>query len=83
MAVTTVAELDLVRVCERDVLEGDTGADGQIAGRADALDERGEPGDVIGLDMRLEHRHDRRSDRGRDSQVVVDEVDVRVDDCQL
>ena len=39
-------------------------------------------GDVVGLHVRLEHRHDRRADRGRRSEVVVDEIDVRIDDRQ-
>jgi hypothetical protein len=44
-----VPELDDVAIGERDVLEGNTGAGGQVAGRAGPLDERGRPGDVARL----------------------------------
>ena len=78
-----VAELDHLAVGERDVLELDPGARRQVGGRAGALDERRQPGDVVGLHVRLEHRDDRRADRGRRREVVVDEIDVRVDDREL
>jgi hypothetical protein len=38
---------------------------------------------MICLHVRLEHRHDRRAQRGCNGEVVVDEVEVRIDDRQL
>jgi hypothetical protein len=35
------------------------------------------------LHVRLEDRHDRRAQRGRGGEVVVDEVGVRIDDREL
>ena len=78
-----VAELDHVTVGERDVLELDAGAGGEVGGRAGALDERGQAGDVVGLDVRLEDGDDRRAERRGGREVVVDEVGVRIDDGQL
>ena len=39
-------------------------------------------GDVVGLHVSLEDGDDRRADRGRRGDVVVDEVGVRLDDCK-
>ena len=75
-----VAELDRLAVGKRDVIEVDPRARGQVGGRAGALDQRRQPGDVVGLHVRLEHGHDRRADRGGRGHVVVDQVGVRVDD---
>ena len=44
-------------------VERDAGAGGQIRRRAGALDEPGETRHMVGLHVRLEHSHDRRSDR--------------------
>ena len=78
-----VPELDHLAVGERDVLELDARAGGQVGGRAGALDERGQAGDVVGLHVRLEHSHDRGAERLGGREVVVDEVGVRVDDGEL
>jgi hypothetical protein len=78
-----IAELDDVAVCERDVLELDTGPGGHVCGRARLLDERRKARHVVGLYVRLEHRHDRRADRGGRADVLADQLHVRVDDRQL
>jgi hypothetical protein len=68
---------------EHDVLELDAGIGRQVGGRARARDELGQAGDVVCLHVRLEDRHDWRTQRGRCGEVVVDEVGVRVDDREL
>ena len=78
-----VAELDDLAVGERVMLELDPGALGQVGGRAGALDELRQPRDVVGLDVRLEHGDDRDALRLGQRDVVVDEIDVRVDDREL
>ena len=55
-----VAELDDLAVAQRMVLELDAGALGQVGRRAGARDQLGQPGDVVGLHVGLEHRDDRR-----------------------
>lgn len=54
-----VAELDDVAVTEPDVRELDLRPRRQVGGRAGALDERRQPGDVIGLNVGLEDGRDR------------------------
>ena len=78
-----VAERDDLAVGERDVVELDARALGQVRGRAGARDELGQPGDVVGLHVRLEHRDDRHALALGERDVVVDEVGVRVDDREL
>ena len=56
---------------------------GQVGGRAGALDQLGQPGDVVGLHVGLEHGGDRRALRLGEGDVVVDQVDVGVDDREL
>jgi hypothetical protein len=75
-----VAELDGVVVGERNMLEVDPGALGEICDGAGPLDQLRQPGDVVGLHVRLEHSHDRASLLLGDAHVLVDEVGVRVDD---
>ena len=75
-----VAELDDVRVLERHVRELDAGVPRQVRLRSGRGDERRQAGDVIGLDVRLEHRDDRRACTFRLGEVRVDEVGVGVDD---
>ena len=75
-----VAELDALAVGERDVLELDPRSLGQIRGRAGALDERREARDVVGLHMGLEDGDDRDSLRLGQRDVVVDQIDMRIDD---
>src|SRR5258708_31180667 len=48
-----VAELNDVAVGERDMLEPDAGAGGQGGGRAAALDERRQTGDMVCLPLLL------------------------------
>jgi hypothetical protein len=69
-------------VCERDVVELDPGAYGQVRGRAGTVEQRRQPGNVVGLHVRLEHGHDRRPDRGGRREIVVDQFDMCVDDGQ-
>jgi hypothetical protein len=65
------------------VLELDLRSLREVRGRAGALDQGRQPGHVIGLHVRLEDRGDRRADRPRRRDVLVDQIDVRVDDGQL
>ena len=75
-----VPELDALAVAERHVIEVDTGAGGEIGGRARALDELRQSRDVVGLHMRLEGGDDGGALCIGQGDVVVDEVDVRIDD---
>jgi hypothetical protein len=75
-----VSELDHLTVGERRVLEVDVGADGEVRGRPCRLDERGKPGDVVGLHVRLEDGRDGRARALRRLQIAVDELHVRIDD---
>ena len=75
-----VAELDRVAIGERDVAEVHAGALGQVRGRARPLDQLRQPGDVVGLHVRLEHRDDRDPLALRDANVLVHQVGVRVHD---
>ena len=45
-----------------------------------ARHELGQPGDVVGLHVRVEHRDDPGALGLRERDVLVDQVDVRVDD---
>ncbi len=65
------------------VVELDPGSRREVGGRPRPLDEGRKTGDVIRLDMRLEHGDDRRADRVSSRQVVVHELGMRVDDRQL
>ena len=65
------------------MVELDAGALGQVRRRAGALDQLGQPGDVVGLHVRLEHGDDRDALRLGERDVLVDQVDVRVDDREL
>ena len=55
-----VPELDHVAIGQRDMLELDAGGRRQVGGRAGTRNERGQPGDMVGLHVRLEDRDDRR-----------------------
>jgi hypothetical protein len=57
-----VTKLDGVTVTKGAVLELDRGAVRQIRRRTRSRDELGQPGDVVGLNVRLEDRYDRRAD---------------------
>jgi hypothetical protein len=74
-----VAELDDLTVREHCMFELHAGADGQVGGRSGGLDQRGEPRDVIGLDVRLEHGRDRSARALGRLEVALDELDVRID----
>jgi hypothetical protein len=65
------------------MLELHTGACRQVRPRGGALHERRQPRDVIGLHVRVEHRHDRHVVGLGQRDVVVDQVDVWVDDREL
>ena len=58
----------------------DPGALGQVRGRAGALDDLGQPGDVVGLEVRLEHRDDRHALTLGLLKIRVDKIDVGIDD---
>ena len=62
------------------MLEVHPGALGEVGGRAGPLDQLRQPGDVVGLHVRLEHRDDRDPLRLGDAHVLVHQVGVRVDD---
>ena len=62
------------------VLELDAGALRKVRRGAGPRDQIGQPRDVIGLDVRIEDRGDRRALDLGERDVVVDELDVRVDD---
>jgi hypothetical protein len=78
-----VAHLDLVAIGECVVLELHARVDRQISASAAAFHECRQARDVVGLDVRLEDRGDRRADRGRSLEVGVHQVGVRVDDSEL
>jgi hypothetical protein len=75
-----VAEPDEVAVGERVVLELDTGSGWQVRSRACALHERRQARHVVGLQVRLERGDDRHALGLSDGDVVVDQVDMRIDD---
>lgn len=74
-----VSERHDVAVGERMMREVDARALRQVGGRARARDELGQPGHVVSLHVRLEHGDDRHALRLGQGDVVVDQVDVRVD----
>jgi hypothetical protein len=65
------------------VFELDARSGRKIGARPSAIDQRRQARYVVGLHMRLKDRHDRRSDRRRRRQVVVDKVGMRVDHREL
>jgi hypothetical protein len=65
------------------MLVGNAGMGGYVRRRARACDERREPGEVVGVHVRLEDRDDRAADGFSGGEIVIDEVDVGVDDGQL
>ena len=75
-----VAELDDLAIRERMVLEVHAGALGEIGGRARAGGELRKTGDVVGLHVRVEHGNDRRALAVGQRDVLIDQIDVRVDD---
>jgi len=78
-----VAELDRFTVDECDVLERNSRIGRQVGGRTGALDQSGQPRDVVRLYVRLEDGNDRRPQFGRRGQIVVDQIRVRIDHRQL
>jgi hypothetical protein len=78
-----VAEPHGFAVGERVVVELHAGAGRQVRPRAGALHKRRQSRDVIGLHVRLEHRHDRDALGVGQRDVVVDQVDVRIHDREL
>ena len=63
-------------------VELDPGTGRKVGGRARRFDERRQAGDVVGLHVRLEDGDDRRAEPLGLGQVLVDELDVRIDDGQ-
>jgi hypothetical protein len=78
-----VSQLDDVSIGECNMLEGDSGFSREVADGARALDERRQPGDVVGLHVRLEHGRDWCADGCGGREVLVDEIDVWIDNGQL
>ena len=78
-----VAELDVVAVSQRNVVEIDASALGQIGGRSGRLHQRRQARDVVSLHVRLEDGDDWCADALGFGEVGVDKLDVRVDDREL
>ena len=79
----SVAEPNHLAVGERMMIKLNTRSGRQIRRGARAPDQLAHPGDVVGLHVRVEHRHDRRALRLGQPDVCIDQVDVRLDDRQL
>jgi hypothetical protein len=73
-----VPELDDLAVRQADVLELDACIGREVRGRP-GVDERREPGHMVGLHVRLEDRGDRRPHAFGRLEIGVDELDVRID----
>ena len=56
-----IPQLNHGAIVKRGVLEIDARTDGEVRRRAGALHQLGQPRNVVGLDVGLEHRHDRLS----------------------
>jgi hypothetical protein len=78
-----VPELHHIAIGKRNMLKRNARAGGQVRDRTCVLDERGQTRDVVRLNVRLEHSHDRCANRRGRSEIVVDEICVRIDDRQL
>jgi hypothetical protein len=78
-----VAELHDLAVGEWVVVELDAGAGRQEGPGVGALDQCRQAGDVVGLQVRVEDRHDRNALGLGQGDVIVDQVDVRVDHGEL
>ena len=74
-----VAEHDDLAVGQRLLGELDAGPLGKVCGRPGARHKLGQPGDVVGLHVRLEHGDDRHALALGLLDVGVDELDARVD----
>src|SRR5215210_199816 len=75
-----VAELDDLPVAEGDMVEADSRVGGEVGRRARALDQPGQAGDVVGLDVRLKDGDDRDLLPLGQLDVVVDKVGMGIDD---
>src|SRR4051794_38409688 len=75
-----VAQLDHLAIAQGVVIEHDAGVLGQVAGCAGARDKLGQAGDVVGLDVGVEHRGDRRALPLGERDVLVHQVEMGVDD---
>jgi hypothetical protein len=78
-----VPELDLRGVVQLFVLELDTGLRRQVRRRPGRVDESRQARDVIGLHVRLEDGHDRRTGTLGLIEVCADERLVRIDHGEL
>jgi hypothetical protein len=72
----------VLAVGERHMVETDRCSGRQICRRS-RLDERRQPGNVVGLDMCLEDRADRCAQTAGLLEVLVDEAEVWIDDGEL
>jgi hypothetical protein len=78
-----VADMDDLAVCERVVVEVDARALRQVRGRAGTSDQLGQARDVVGLHVCLEDCCDRHVLCLGERDVLVDQVDVRVNHGEL
>ena len=78
-----VAHLHLLAIRERVMIEIDAGIDRKVGTGPGPLHEHGKAGHVIGLDVRLEHGGNRRSDHGRSVDVFIHEISVGIHDREL
>jgi hypothetical protein len=78
-----VAERDDLAVGEWVMSEVDAGVLRQVGRRPGPGDQLRQPGDMVSLDVRLEHSGDPRALRFGERDVVVHQVDVRIDDGEL
>lgn len=78
-----VAERDDLAVGQRAVVELHPSAGREVGGGGGAGDERRESRDVVGLHVRVEDCDDRRALRLGHSDVVVNQIDMRIDDCEF
>jgi hypothetical protein len=78
-----VAELDALTICELVVLELGPRSLGHVGHSPGPPDELRQTGDMVGLNVGLDHRGDLRPLGLRADDVLIDEIQVGVDDGEL